>query len=448
MNVQNSEKLGGLAEDVCEAMMEYQVCSCTWFTFAIPEACTAGRESLCLQMEKLIVGPLKAANIPTLIIIDALDECKDEEPASAILSILSCYVDKIPNVKFFITGRPEPRIRSGFRLESLLPITEALKLHEVKPEVVDSDIELFFHTQLTSLARNRSDCNLTEDWPSSSDIKILCRKAAGFFIYASTVIKFVMLSRTCPPNEQLNLIISLPQSTFHEGRSGIDILYTQVLEQALKDVYMDSVKSRFRTVVGAVLLMFNPLSVETLSDLLGVPSVSSTVRSLHSLLLVPTSKAAPIRIFHKSFPDFLMDPERCTDHRFFIDPSVHHRVILLSCLNVMKKRLKKNICSLDDHVPLSEVEDLPERRVAYIGDVLGYSCCFWTNHLVGISGSGPDVEEVWKAIDGFFTMHLLHWIEVLSILGKLGTGVYALNRIQQWYTLVSYVQSIHLSNPC
>jgi hypothetical protein len=32
-------------------------------------------------MEKLIVGPLKASQISTLIIIDALDECKDEEPA-------------------------------------------------------------------------------------------------------------------------------------------------------------------------------------------------------------------------------------------------------------------------------------------------------------------------------------------------------------------------------
>jgi hypothetical protein len=181
-------------------------------------------------MEKLIVGPLKAANIPTLIIIDALDECKDEEPASAILSILSRYVDQIPNVKFFITGRPEPRIRSGFRLKSLVQITEVLKLHEVKPEVVDSDIELFFQTQFTSLAKNRSDCDLTEDWPSSSDIKILCKKAAGFFIYASTVVKFVMLSKNCPPTEQLNQITSLPQSTFHEGRSGIDILYTQVLK--------------------------------------------------------------------------------------------------------------------------------------------------------------------------------------------------------------------------
>jgi len=89
-----------------------------------------GQESLCSQMEKLIAGPLKAANIPTLIIIDALDECKDEEPASAILSILSRYINEIPNVKFFITGRPEPRIRTGFRLKLLLPITGVLKLHD------------------------------------------------------------------------------------------------------------------------------------------------------------------------------------------------------------------------------------------------------------------------------------------------------------------------------
>jgi len=405
-----------------------------------------GQESLCIQMEKLIVGPLKAANIPTLIIVDALDECKDEEPASAILSILSRHVDKIPNVKFFITGRPEPRIRSGFRLESLVPITEVLKLHEVKPEVVDSDIELFFCTQLASFAKNRSDCNLIEGWPSSSDIKILCRKAAGFFIYASTVVKFIMLSQGRPPMEQLNRITSLPQCTSHEGRSGIDILYTQVLMQAVDDVDMDDeeLHSRFKTVVGAILLVFNPLSVETLSDLLGVPSISTTLRPLHSLLIVPMSKDAPICIFHKSFPDFLMDPKRCTDHRFFINPSIHHREILLSCLNVMKKGLKKNICNLDDNVPLREVEDLPERRMAYIGDVLGYACCFWANHLMGIPGSGPNIEEVWEKIDEFFTVHLLFWIEALSLMENLDVCVYALNNIQQWYMLVSYVQSAHL----
>ena len=97
-------------------------------------------------MEKLFVGPLKVADVPTLIIIDAVGECGSEEPASAILPVLSRYVNEIPDVKIFITGRPEPRIRSGYRLQSLALIREALKLHKIKPEVLDSDIELFFRT--------------------------------------------------------------------------------------------------------------------------------------------------------------------------------------------------------------------------------------------------------------------------------------------------------------
>ena len=398
------------------------------------------QESLCSQMEKLIVGPLKAAGIPTLIIIDALDECKDEEPASAILSILSRYVNEIPNIRFFITGRPEPRIRSGFRLKPLLPITDILRLHEVKPEVVDNDIKLFFQTQLTELAQKRSDCDLTEDWPTSSDIGILCEKAAGFFIYASTVVKF-FTTKNRTPAEQLNRIISLPQSTSHEGRSGIDSLYTQVLEQAVDYAAMDDdeLYFRFRAVVGTVVVVFNPLSVKALSDLLRVSDISTTLRSLHSLLLVPISKDAPVRIFHKSFPDFLTDQSRCTDHRFFIDPPIHHMKILLSCLNLMRERLKRNICGLDDYIFLTEVEDLPNYRKNNIGDALEYACSFWTKHLLIIPVSGPNIGEVQEAIDKFFTTHLLFWIEVLSLIGKLDIAVYALNNVQQWYALVSCI---------
>jgi hypothetical protein len=398
------------------------------------------QESLCSQMEKLIVDPFKAIPTSTLIIIDALDECKDKEPASAILSTLSRYVDQIPNIKFFITGRPEPRIRSGFRLRSLVPITEVLRLHEVKPEVVDDDIKLFFQTQLTNLAENRSDWDSPGDWPGSPEIVILCKKAAGFFIYASTVIKFIT-SKTHTPAEQLNQITSLPQSTSHEGRFGIDLLYTQVLEEAIDDVDVDDsdLHSRFKTVVGAVLLAFNPLSVKALSDLLRVPGTSTTLRLLHSLLLVPDSVEDPVRIYHKSFPDFLMDPGRCKDKQFFVDPPVYHRRILLSCLDLMRERLKRNICNLEDRTILSEVEDLPTYRKTYIGDALEYACQFWTKHLAEIPGNNHDVEEIYKAIDGFFTTCLLSWIEVLSLTKNLSIGVYAINDVQQWYMSVSCI---------
>jgi len=388
--------------------------------------------SLCVQMEEFIVRPLKAANIPTLIIIDALDECKDKEPASAILSILSHYVNKIPSVKFFVTGRPEARIRTGFRLKLLFPITEVLKLHEFKPESVNNDIKLFFQTQLTELATKRSDCSFTEDWPSPSEIDVLCKKAAGFFIYASTVVKFIE-SEGHTPTEQLNQITSLPQSTSHEGRSGIDILYTQVLKEAVDGMGTDNDKfhSHLRTVLGAVLLMINPLSVNALSDLLSMPGISTTLRPLHSLLLVPSSKDAPVCIFHKSFPDFLVDQTRCTDPQFFIDPPIHHAEILMSCLNLMKEKLKRNIYKLDDFAFLSKVKDLSNCQKDHIGDALGYACCFWTKHLLGIPGSGPGSKEIQEAIDGFFTTCLLFWIETLSLMGKLDIGVYALNDIKQ-----------------
>ena len=400
-----------------------------------------GRESLTSQLEKLLIGPFRATETPTLIVIDALDECRDEEPASALLSVLSRYVETIPHVKFFITGRPEPRIRSGFRLKLLRPHTDVLRLHDVEPKSVDSDIKLFLKAQLSDIVQTRSNCSLTDDWPSPQDIDALCKKAAGFFIYASTVVKFVA-SQQHSPNKRLALIISLPQDTSHEGKLGVDLLYAQVLGQAFQSVDQ-GFYTRFKSVVAAVLLILQPLSVNALSDLLGscgTPSeVYCTLRPLHSLLLVPDSMKDPVRIFHKSFPDFLMDPQRCMDHQFFVDPPIYHRDILFSCLNVMKRGLKRNICQLDNLIPLSEVEDLPSHRVAYIGDALGYACRYWTTHLASTSGSNLDVEEVQKAIDNFFTTQFLFWVEVLSLTGNLEVGVYALNDIQQWCALVSYM---------
>ena len=406
----------------------------------------AERGSLCSQMEMLIVGPLEAAEIPTLIIIDALDECKDEEPASAILSVLSRYVDRIPHVKFFITGRPEPRIRSGFRLQSLRPITEVFRLHDVARSSVDQDIRLYFRTQLTDIAKSRSDCDFAEGWPNSSDIDILCAKAAGLFIYASTIIKFVAFEYQIP-TEQLEQIISLPQNTADEGRAGVDLLYTQILEQAAAGVYTvqddGKIYSRFKTVVGAVLLVCNPLPAEALSDLLRLSNIHTTLRSLHSLILIPESSEDPIRTFHKSFPDFLTDPNRCKDERFLIKPSVHHTEILFSCLGLMGEKLKRNICDLDDYAILGKVKDLHTQKKNNIGSALEYACRFWTKHLLGAPSNSSCIQEVQRAIDQFFTNHLLHWIEVLVLVGNPGSGVHAINDVDKWYIEVSVIGNFY-----
>jgi hypothetical protein len=152
---------------------------------------------------------------------------------------------------------------------------------------------------------------------------------------------------------------------------------------------------------------------------------------------VPGSIEDPIQVFHKSFPDFLMDPNRCEDEKFVVEPAARHAEILLACLGLMEKRLKKNICNLDDYAVLSEVGDLSTYKKDHIGGGLEYACKFWTKHLLEIPSSGPHTEGVQKAVDRFFTKHLLYWVEVLAITGNLGVGVYAMNDIEQWCNLVS-----------
>ena len=254
------------------------------------------------------------------------------------------------------------------------------------------------------------------------------------------MVKFVG-SKYHDPTKRLELIISQSQGAAHER--GTDFLYTQILELAFQDADPgeQELYSTLRNVVGAVLLAFHPLSRKTLSNLLrncGTSSdISVTLRFLHSLLNIPDSEEEPIRVFHKSLPDFLTDRTRCKDDRFFVDPGVHHEDILFSCLGLMKKRLRKNICDLEDYVVLGEVEDLSDRRETCIGRSLEYACLFWARHLTGVSGSGPNAKRVQEAIEEFLGKRLLCWFEVLSIVGHLEVAVHAINYVRQWYISVS-----------
>ena len=138
---------------------------------------------------------------------------------------------------------------------------------------------------------------------------MLTRKSSGLFIFASTLARFIE-SEHHEPYERLQLIITAPGSTAHEGRAGIDSLYNQVFLHAFSDVKEDTVFANLKRVLAAVVLAFNPLSRRQAAEILNIkPSlITATLRHLHSVLLIPHEDSKEIRIFHKSFPDFLQDP--------------------------------------------------------------------------------------------------------------------------------------------
>ena len=227
-------------------------------------------ESLYRQMEKLIVEPLRSADVSAVIVIDALDECKDEEPSSAILSVLGRLVKWIPKVKFFVTGRPEPRIRTGFRLPILVESTAVFVLHDVDPPLINSDIRLFLEHELSELAQRHQ----LGRWPSDQHIDLLCRRAAGLFVYAVATVKFLD-SNTHLPERRLGSIVKLPECTASEGRTRfnskttLDSLYTSILQTAFSEGDPE-VYSRVRSTIGAVVLVVNPLPPSGIAGLIGL----------------------------------------------------------------------------------------------------------------------------------------------------------------------------------
>ena len=222
-------------------------------------------------MDKLVVQPLRESGISTVIVVDALDECKDEEPASAILSVLGRFVSEILRVKFFVTGRPEPEVQAGFHLPLLVKATDEFILHNIGVDLINDDIQLFFKHSFLELTCRR--CGL-DSWPTKEQLDLLCERAAGLFIYAVATVKFID-HKNNNPKTQLDHLLQSPQSSVCEGKvafkAGItlDSLYTSILWEAFgHDDPEDDFK--VRSILGAVVLAVNPLSPSAIAVILGL----------------------------------------------------------------------------------------------------------------------------------------------------------------------------------
>ncbi|KAF9644124.1 hypothetical protein BDM02DRAFT_1069459 [Thelephora ganbajun] len=403
-------------------------------------------ESLYNQMDRLIVRPLKQSHISTVIVIDALDECKDEEPASAILSVLGQFVSQIPKVKFFVTGRPEPRIREGFRLPLLAEATDVFILHEVEPSRVNTDILLFFGHNFSELKARRRGLG---DWPSSEQLDLLCERAAGLFVYAVAIIKFID-HKNNNPKGQLERILQLPTSSVHEGKTRfrpnttLDSLYMSIIQQAFDDDDSED-DHKTRSVLGAVVLAANPLSPSTIAALLGIDHEDVFLRlsSIHSLLILQEDADSPVRAFHKSFPDFIVDPTRCINERFHVSPPNHHPELMAGCLELMNQMLEKNMCNLPDGVANREVDDLRERTKRHLDPTLRYACRSWHRHL--IDEHTVHSPPIASALRLFLEKKFLFWLEALSVLGAAREAVDALEVAAKW---LEVSPTLDLINDC
>ena len=174
------------------------------------------------------------------------------------------------------------------------------------------------------------------------------------------------------------MIAHLPESTDHEGKTRfrpnttLDSLYMSILEAAFSE-QVPEVYSRVRSTIGAIILLVNPLPPSGIAKLIGLDpeEVILFLTLVHSLLALDEDFSQPVKPFHKSFPDFITDPFRCTDTRFYISPPHLHSELAVDCLRVMNEGLKQNLLSLPNYALNSGLRTYRQRSI--ITSALPYS---------------------------------------------------------------------------
>ncbi|KIM38762.1 hypothetical protein M413DRAFT_75797 [Hebeloma cylindrosporum] len=394
-------------------------------------------QNVSVQLERLLIAPWKQARLTEpsnppnfLVIIDALDEI-ERGGGSGFLRDLLDVINKhrLPGLKFFATSRPDPNLVT--RLQSFED-KQFYRLEQVPIEEAETDITIYLNTNLSFFV-------------GTPEMEKLIAQAAGLFIYAATVVKY--LEGYTPPEQKQRLdmlpslsVISQTPETLEEETPLLDGLYFQVLSDAFHGFKGNFFVQRLhilhtflcsaeRTSTSLVAnLLFS--GKETNFALSHTAIADSVFACLHAVLYTADDR---VLSYHKSFTDFMFNQNRAG--KFWCNQAEHHRLLTESCFRVMNTGLKFNIANISSSFLLDcDNSELPDAVRQNISPVLSYACRSWDQHFLGVKLT--DSDALFNILSEFLKLHVLFWIEALNLLGLRGLCNLMLQRVYKCVTNV------------
>jgi WD40 repeat protein len=370
------------------------------------------------QVQALIRRPLDSTYSETLVIvIDGLDECVPSEGALLLSTLVECLAG-FP-IKLLVSSRNDQDIARGF----VAILHTAILLQEQPLEEVKNDVCLYWEHSLDKLCPPGDDT----DWRHAVSLDRLAELTGHLFIYATTILKMIQNVKHSRIEELTNLVGKANPSPEAGKRSLLNDLYFRILSQAISNhddtVNPKSVR-RMREILEVVIFARHPLTRCALSQLLAMKmdELDGHLATLVSVLIVPDTTSADdvVRPLHQSFPDFVVQHAARVHCDLIIDAATANAHFTEHCLARLNKELHMDMCDVRDPSLFNdEVKGLKGLLQYHIPLALRYSCRFWTVHyLEYVRATGPQ-SEMPLGLDEFCHDHLLHWIELSSLINGL-----------------------------
>ncbi|KAF7193898.1 Vegetative incompatibility protein HET-E-1 [Pseudocercospora fuligena] len=371
------------------------------------------------QLKDLIRGSCNAVpDSRIILVIDALDECKDVGEVTRFLQQVSKTEElSSPNLRILLTSRPDWRIESSFREISTC---HELVLHETSRGLIDRDIQAYFENEMADIRRQRS---LPAQWPSRDHILSLVRRSEGLFMFAAIVCNYVNGTTARSPVDRLRDVLQHTQGP-QDATKALDRMYTLILLEAFRDDYQSheqaAMRRDFREIIGSLVISFESLSLHALADLIKVDleALRNTLIPLRAVIYVTKDDRQMVRIIHESFRDYLLDDKRCSDLELSVDAGDAHLELAMCSLTVMEEQLRVDTCGLRfrSRPQNWSVEDVNVN----ISPTLRYACRYWMRHVAKAT------KPCYATLEAFLRHNALMWMEALGLMQAVAESISAL----------------------
>ncbi|KAF8704283.1 WD domain, G-beta repeat, partial [Rhizoctonia solani] len=375
------------------------------------------------QFESLIVKPILAAkhtlSYDIVVVIDALDECENENSIGQILDLL-LGVDLSVPIRFLISSRPEPEIYRRMMQRTGQSFEARLVLHELDQGVVKKDIKTYLIHQLNGIPL------------TPAQLDALVERSGILFIYAATAAAYIRAGYILMEHqERLDMILGISTPSSDGKDKYIDELYRTILSAAFNNFALDkSGRERMGTILNTVICAQEPMTTQTIAGLLKLKNreqVQALLRPLGSVIHV-SERGGLVTVLHTSFSDFLLDQQRSTS--FYCNPAQNHESLARVCLEAIKSNDPQfNIGGIkSSYYPDEEIADIAERVDGAITQELFYSCRNWANHVQ----LAEKCDELEKLVYDHLSIRLLLWMEILNLKKCIDMGVTIMYQVDGW----------------
>lgn len=358
-------------------------------------------------------------------LIDALDECNSGVERDQLIDLIKEHAKSSSKAKWLLSSRNIPEIKLSLKSESRML---SLELNE---EHISKAVCAFVEQKVSELAYGQV---LME-----KVTKVLITRANSTFLWAALACKKL---RKVRPGKALSVLENLPP--------GLEALYARMMEQVLQAQDQED-REVCLQILRLASLAFRPLSMEELITTADLPSKLLENNDLYLLIDLCGSfiiiRQDVLYFVHQSAKDYLIG-----DGALKLFPAGFQEEsgpIVSHSLDAMSRTLKRDICNLrHPGSPSSKAKIRTSLRA------ISYACSFWVEHLAvyldNFTNDLPYEDYLTDRgrVHEFLLKHLLHWFEVLSLIGEIDRGITGLHSLERMiaYAIEKYPDVICFSH--